>query len=82
MTWIRTISEDDAAGDLAALYARILDPKSEKVDHILAAHSLHPRGLAAHFELYSAVMSGTRGLRKVERELIALVVSTLNECHY
>lgn len=82
MTWIRTIPDDEAAGDLAQLYARIVDPVSGKVDHVLAAHSLHPRGLAAHFELYSAVMSGTRGLRKVERELIALVVSSLNECHY
>lgn len=82
MTWIRTIPDDKAEGELGALYSRVVDPKSGKVDHILAAHSLHPRGLAAHFELYSAVMSGTRGLRKVDRELIALVVSSLNECHY
>ncbi len=34
------------------------------------------------FELYTAAMSGTRGLRKVDRELIALVVSGINECHY
>ncbi len=82
MTWIRTIPMEAAEGDLAVLYERVVDPKSGKLDHILAAHSLHTRGLSAHFELYSAVMSGTRGLRKVERELIALVVSALNECHY
>jgi len=27
-------------------------------------------------------MAGTQSLRKVERELIALVVSLENECHY
>jgi hypothetical protein len=44
--------------------------------------SLNPRGLAAHDGVYRSAMAGTRGLRKVERELIALVVSLENECHY
>ena len=29
-----------------------------------------------------SAMAGTRTLRKVERELIALVVSEINGCHY
>jgi AhpD family alkylhydroperoxidase len=32
--------------------------------------------------LYRQAMRGTRTLRKVEREMIALVVSRVNECHY
>ena len=48
----------------------------------MAIHGLHPAGLRAHFELYRAVMAGTRGLRKVDREMIALVVSQANACHY
>lgn len=82
MSWIRTISDEDADARLSALYARVLDPRTKQLDHIMQVHSLHPRGLAAHHELYSAVMSGTKSLRKVERELIALVVSQENECHY
>lgn len=45
-------------------------------------HSLHPAGLEAHFALYRAVMLGTPSLRKVDREMIALVVSATNGCHY
>jgi alkylhydroperoxidase family enzyme len=33
-------------------------------------------------QLYGAVLRGSQSLRKVERELIALVVSRLNDCHY
>ena len=46
------------------------------------ALALNPAGLAAHLQLYRAVMRGSRSLRKVERELIALVVSRVNDCHY
>ena len=34
------------------------------------------------FELYRAAMRGTRSFPKVERELLALVVSGLNGCRY
>jgi alkylhydroperoxidase family enzyme len=81
VAWIET----DAAGEsdeLVPLYRRARDPRSGQVDHILSIHSLHPAGLRAHLELYTAVMRGTQGLPKVEREMIALVVSGLNGCHY
>jgi len=70
------------AGPLAALLARSVDPVSGRVDDILRIHSLHPEGWDAHLSLYGAVMRGTPGLRKVEREMIALVVSRENGCHY
>ncbi len=60
----------------------MLDPESGRVDNVLKLHALHPSGLRAHFELYRAVMRSTPSLPKLERELIALVVSRLNGCHY
>ena len=82
MAWIRTIDEGDANENLAALYASMLDPTAGKVDHILKIHSLNPKSLRAHFDLYRAVMAGSKTLRKADREMIAVVVSVLNECHY
>ena len=82
MAWIRTVSESSADDALGALYERVRDPASGRLDNILQIHSLHPEGLEAHFALYRAVMRGTKTLRKVERELIALVVSRINDCHY
>lgn len=58
------------------------DPRTGQLDHILQIHSLHPAGLAAHFQLYRTAMRASRSLRKVERELIAFVVSQANDCHY
>ena len=82
MAWIRTIDEKDAAPTLASLYERMRDREDGRVDNILKIHSLHEAGLTAHFELYRAVMRGTPGLSAAEREMIALVVSRLNACHY
>lgn len=67
MSWIQTPIDPEADGEL---------------DHILAVHALHPAGLAGHLALYEAVMRGTKTLRKVDREMIALVVSRRNSCHY
>ncbi len=82
MAWIESIDEAAASGELASLYAGLVDPESGNVDNILKAHSLHPRGLAAHEAIYKAAMAGTASFRKVDRELIAFQVSKLNGCHY
>ena len=82
MTWITCIEEAGANPELAASYTKMLDPASGRVDNVLKVHSLHPAGLEAHFALYKAVMTGTQTLRKVDREMLALVVSRVNDCHY
>ena len=82
MAWIEVRGDDEAVGRLAELYSRMADPTYGRVDMIMQIHSLHPDGLRAHDELYREVMGITKTLRKVERELIALVVSRINECHY
>ncbi len=82
MSWIQTDTDPEPGSELAALFDRARDPRSGELDHIMAIHSLHPAGLAAHLALYEAVMRGTESLPTVDRELIALVVSDANGCHY
>ena len=82
MAWIKTKNLEQADGELAELYREVCDPTTGELDNIMAIHSLHPAGLRAHLHLYEAVMRGTRSLRKVDRELIAWVVSNHNGCHY
>ncbi|MFV1971338.1 MAG: peroxidase [Acidimicrobiia bacterium] len=82
MAWIDTKREDEWDGRLGELYVEIVDRQSGRVDNIMQIHSLDPSGLEGHLGVYTAAMSGTKTLRKVERELIALVVSDINECHY
>lgn len=81
MAWIET-PDGKENPELAALLEECRDPQSGEVDHILAIHALHPEGLEAHLRLYRAVMAGTKSLRKRAREMIALTVSRINECHY
>ena len=82
MARIKVIPDDSWDGALGEMHPQVVDPTYGRVDNILAVHSLNPRGMAAHQGLYESAMAGTATLRKVERELIALVVSLENDCHY
>lgn len=82
MAWISTLPEDDWNGELAPLREAAVDRTYDRVDNIIAVHSLNHRGMAAHLSVYESAMAGTASLRKVERELLALVVSLENQCHY
>ena len=80
--WIRSVPEADAEGQLAELYAAECDPTTGRVDHILKVHALHPESLGDHARLYHTVMHGQAELSLTEREMVGLVVSALNRCHY
>ena len=82
MARIETVPDDEWEGELGELFPQVVDPTYGRVDNIIAVHSLNPRGLAAHQGLYVSAMASTATLRKVERELIAYVVSLENHCHY
>jgi alkylhydroperoxidase family enzyme len=80
--WIETPHEDDWGPELEDLKSQVVDPAHGRVDWIMRIHALDPGSLEAHNLLYRQAMKGTATLRKVEREMIALVVSKANECHY
>ncbi len=82
MARIKVIPEDSWDGALAELHPRVVHGAYGRVNNIVAVHSLNPRTMAAQQALYESAMAGTATLRKVERELIALVVSLENDCHY
>jgi uncharacterized peroxidase-related enzyme len=82
MTWIKTISYDDAEGRLKRLYDRIKGPDNN-VDNIMLAHSLRPHTMEGHMALYKHVLHHTRNtLPKVFLETIGVYVSSLNNCAY
>ena len=81
MPWINMISENDAEGELAEIYSQLIEPWGG-VDNIMKIHSINPASLEAHLILYKTVMFGKSPIPLVEREMIAVVVSVLNHCHY
>ena len=81
MAWIDTINVRDADGSLKDQYAKLKDSRGG-VDNILKIHSLNPESLDAHVRLYKTIMYGKSPIRRVNREMIAVLVSSINQCHY
>lgn len=81
MAWIDVTHEDDASGDLAAVYDGIASARG-KLSNIMRVHSLRPRAMRAHMDLYLELLFSRSGLSRAERELIATVVSATNGCAY
>ncbi len=81
MAWIRVIQENEATGRLKDLYEKYMEPTGI-VDNILKIHSLNVKSLKAHYDLYAHLMRGRSDLSRVQREMIAMVASVVNRCHY
>ncbi len=81
MAQILTVDEADATGLLAELYRRLAD-RDGRVASILKVQSLSPGTLEVHYAFYRALMFGPGPLSRAQRELIAVAVSTANECRY
>lgn len=81
VAYIRLIEPDDATDPLAAEYEAAVR-RAGKVYNIVKSMSLRPGVLRRSLELYRAIMFGPSGLTRQERELLATVVSAVNECHY
>ncbi len=81
MSWIRTIDPTQATGRLAAQYKAAVG-RAGRVFQIVRTMSLAPRVLEASFGLYRHVMFAREGLARRQREMLAVVVSRVNDCHY
>lgn len=72
MAFIKYVDADQLAQS-----QRVDDP-----DNIIQVHAVHPEVMKQHFELYAQLMRRPGPLTFVQRELAAVVVSALNQCHY
>ncbi len=81
MAYLRLIDENEATGELRRQYDAALR-RAGKVFNIVKAMSLRPRVLRSAMGLYRDVMFGPSELSRAERELLAVVVSCANGCHY
>lgn len=81
MAWIKTIKENEAENSLRELYDKHRTPDGI-VDNILKIHSLNVPSLEGHYQFYKTLMFGKSDLSRVQREMIAVVVSVINKCHY
>lgn len=78
---MRLIEVEEATGELKRQYEAAIQ-RAGKVFNIVKSMSLRPEVLERSMELYRAIMFGSSELSRAERELLAVVVSRANDCHY
>ncbi|UUX50576.1 peroxidase-related enzyme [Nisaea acidiphila] len=73
------------AGELSEETRKYWDLCAEKlglVPNVIKAYSFDDTHLKGFTTLYNTLMLGPSGLSKLEREMIAVVVSSINHCYY
>ena len=68
--------------DQAKNYLEIVQQKLGFIPNVLAAFAKFPKQFEGFTKLYNALMLGESGLTKLEREMIAVTVSSENHCFY
>ena len=81
MAWIETVAPEKAEGLLGRIYQAAVK-RAGRVFGVLRLQSLNPSTLRSSTELYRGIMFGESPLSRAEREMIAVVVSKANDCHY
>lgn len=81
MAYIKTVAPAAAEGALRDQYSMAVR-RAGKVWNILRIMSPNPQVLSASMALYTEVMHGPSPLSRGQREMLAVVVSKANDCHY
>lgn len=81
MSYIDYISYEEAPPELQRLYARF-GGSSRCPANIIRISGVNPPVMEQHVNLYRAIVSPKSPLSRHRQEMIAVVVSALNNCHY
>ena len=81
---ISALGVPDPAGlddDLKVIWAKCVE-KLGFVPNVFSTYSLKPQRLRNFMAMYNDIMLSKSGLSKLEREMVAVVVSSANRCYY
>jgi len=78
---IPPVRREDLAPDLQK-YFDVCDQKLGMVPNVLQSYAFSEEKLRGFMGMYNELMLGESGLTKLEREMIAVVVSSYNHCYY
>ena len=83
MAWIDTVPKEDAKGLVKRYYeASLKRTISGNVSESLKIYSINENHLRAASTLRASVMEDPSGINRVQRQSIAVRVSTLNGCDH
>ncbi len=81
MPYIKQVSDEEATG----IVKRELDKarkRAGRVWNIVRLMTPNPAALRASMDFYIALMKKPSPLSRAQREILAVVVSKVNHCHY
>jgi len=81
VAWITTIEYDDSDGALRQEYDTAIK-RAGRIYNIVKIMGLQPAHMRSSMNLYLSLMHGPSGLTRAQREMLAVVVSKANACHY
>jgi alkylhydroperoxidase family enzyme len=81
MAFIDYIEYDDASPELKKLYEKLGAPKRTPAN-IIRVSGVTPKVLEGHLALFRGLMMSRNSLAPQQREMIAVMVSGINKCHY
>jgi uncharacterized peroxidase-related enzyme len=81
MANIKVIQHQEATGRLKTIYDDLLETRGQLAEvHMI--QSLRPESIVKHMDLYMEIMYAKSELSRAEREMMAVVVSSANQCIY
>lgn len=81
MPYIEVLQPDQAEGPLKEIYDDLVKSRG-KIAEVHKIQSLNPESIVNHMELYMTIMFGKSPLKRVHREMMAVIVSISNKCQY
>ncbi len=81
MAFIDVIDYPEAEGELKEIYDGLIKSRG-KLANVHKIQSLNPKSIVNHMDLYMTIMFGKSPLKRVQREMMAVVVSKANNCEY
>jgi len=81
MAIINVIEYEQASGRLKNIYDDLIF-KRGKLAEVHKIQSLRPESIVKHMDLYLEIMFSKSELSRAEREMMAVVTSVSNKCHY
>ncbi|MCU0360953.1 MAG: peroxidase-related enzyme [Bacteroidia bacterium] len=81
MAYIKVIEPVESEGELKRIYNDLLSVRGQ-IAEVYKVQSLNPESILKHMELYMTLMYGKSPLSRLQREMIAVVVSVSNNCKY
>ncbi len=81
MAFIQIVDPDKATGLIKLIYDAAIK-RVGYVAHIIKIMGQHPESCQASMGLYASLMKSDNGLSGEQREMLATVVSNVNDCYY